>query len=121
MPNSGKAICWIRSNKEGTRLYTSNTADPSISVYDTSDDASEPIEIQRVMLKGQSNAYQITLDPSEDWFYVVSQRNSADLPSTANALHVFSVNEDGMLSEVATSPTPLKVPASSRPQGVLAF
>lgn len=121
VPNSGKAICWIRSNKEGTRLYTSNTADPSISVYDTSDDASEPIEIQRMMLKGQSNAYQITLDPSEDWFYVVSQRNSADLPSTANALHVFSVNEDGMLSEVATSPTPLKVPASSRPQGVLAF
>ncbi len=121
VPNSGKGICWIRSNKEGTRLYTSNTADPSISVYDTSFDPSEPIEIQRVVLNGQSNAYQITLDPSEEWFYVVTQRNSASLPASANALHVLKVADDGTLTEVPSSPTLLNVPASSRPQGVLAF
>ena len=86
VPNTGNGICWIRSNKEGTRLYTSNTADPSISVYDTSIDPSEPIEIQKIVLNGQSNAYQITLDPSEKWFYVVTQRNSASLPASANAL-----------------------------------
>jgi hypothetical protein len=121
VPNSGKGLCWIRSNKAGTRLYTSNTGDPSISVYDTSNDPSEPIEIQRVVLNGQSNSYQITLDPSEEWFYVVTQRNSAALPSTANALHVLKVAGDGTLTEVPSSPTALKVPASSRPQGVLAF
>jgi hypothetical protein len=121
VPNSGKGICWIRSNKEGTRLYTSNTVDPSVSVYDTSHDAAEPIEIQRVVLKGQSNAYQITLDPSEEWFYVVTQRNMTTLPASANALHVLKVDGDGMLTEVDSSPTPLNVPASTRPQGVLAF
>jgi 6-phosphogluconolactonase (cycloisomerase 2 family) len=121
VPNSGKGICWIRSNQAGTRLYTSNTTDPSISVYDTSIDPTEPIEIQRVVLAGQSNVYQITLDPAEEWFYAVTQRNSASLPSTANALHVLKVADDGTLLEVPTSPTPLNVPASSRPQGVVAF
>ena len=121
VPNSGQGLCWIRSNKAGTRLYTSNTADPSISVYDISIDPSEPIEIQRVALKGQSNVYQITLDPAEGWFYAVSQRNSADLPSTANALHVFKIGANGTLTEAPSSPTILPVPASSRPQGVIAF
>ena len=121
VPNSGKGLCWIRSNKAGTRLYTSNTTDPSISVYDTSYDPSEPIEIQRVVLNGQSNVYQITLDPAEEWFYAVSQRNSADLPGTANALHVLKVAPDGTLNEAPSSPTILPVPASTRPQGVLAF
>ena len=121
VPNSGKGICWIRSNKAGTRLYTSNTTDPSISVYDTSIDPSEPIEIQRVVLNGQSNVYQICLDPAEEWFYAVTQRNSAGLPGTANALHVLKIAKDGTLTEAPTSPTILPVPASSRPQGVVAF
>jgi len=121
VPNSGKGLCWIRTNKAGTRLYTSNTVDPSISVYDLTDDPSEPVEIQRVPLKGQSNVYQITLDPAEQFFYAVTQRNSADLPATANALHVFKIGLDGKLAEVPTSPTILPVPASTRPQGVLAF
>jgi hypothetical protein len=121
VPNSGKGLCWIRSNKAGTRLYTSNTGDPSISVYDTSFDPAEPIEIQRVVLNGQSNVFQITLDPAEEWFYAVSQRSSADQPGTANALHVLKILPDGTLEEVTSSPTILPVPASSRPQGVLAF
>ncbi len=121
VPNSGQALCWIRSNKAGTRLYTSNTADSSVSVYDTSKDPSDPIEIQRVVLKGQSNAYQITLDPAEEFFYVVTQRNAASLPGSANALHVLKINPDGKLAEVRTSPTILPVPAANRPQGVLAF
>ena len=121
VPNSGKGICWIRSNKAGTRLYTSNTTDPSISVYDTSIDPSEPIEIQRVVLNGQSNVYQICLDPAEEWFYTVTQRNSAGLPRTANAMHVLKIAKDGTLTEAPTSPMILPVPASSRPQGVVAF
>ena len=80
----------------GTRLYTSNTVDPSISVYDSgTDDPSEPVEIQRVVLKGMSNVYQIALDPAEEFFYAVTQRNSAmALPSTANALHVFKIGPE---------------------------
>ena len=121
VPNSGNAICWLRTNKEGTRLYTSNTADPSLSVYDISGDPSQPVEIQKIMLAGQSNVYQITLDPTEKWLYAVTQRNSADLPASANALHVLRIMQNGTLTEVPTSPTALPVPASSRPQGVIAF
>jgi 6-phosphogluconolactonase (cycloisomerase 2 family) len=121
VPDTGNGICWIRSNKEGTRLYTSNTADPSISVYDIATNPTEPVQIQKVMLKGMSNVYQITLDPAEEFFYAVTQRNSASLPASANALHVLKVEANGLLSEVASSPTLLPVPASTRPQGVLAF
>ena len=121
VPNSGNGLCWIRSNKAGTRLYTSNTADPSLSVYDTSVDPAKPVEIQKVPLKGMSNVYQIALDPAEEFFYAVTQRNSAMLPASANALHVLKIAADGTLAEVPSSPTILPVPASSRPQGVLAF
>ncbi len=121
VPDTGNGICWIRSNKEGTRLYTSNTADPSISVYDISVDPTEPVQIQKVVLNGMSNVYQITLDPDEEFFYAVTQRNSAMLPASANALHVLKIGADGKLTEVPSSPTLLPVPASSRPQGVLAF
>jgi 6-phosphogluconolactonase (cycloisomerase 2 family) len=121
VPDTGNGVCWIRSNKEGTRLYTSNTADPSISVYDISRDPTEPVQIQKVVLNEMSNVYQITLDPAEEFFYAVTQRNSAMLPASANALHVLKIGADGKLTEVPSSPTLLPVPASSRPQGVLAF
>ncbi len=121
VPDSGTGVCWFRTNRAGTRLYASNTTDPSISVYDLSRDPSAPIEIQKVSLRGMSNVYQITLDPAGEFFYAVTQRNSADLPASANALHVLKIGADGKLTEVATSPTILPVPASTRPQGVLAF
>ena len=60
-------------NKAGTRIYTSNTADNSISVYDSERDPEEPAEIQKVTLKGMANAYQIALAPSGKFFYVVTQ------------------------------------------------
>src|SRR5438477_6586183 len=47
VPNSGKAICWIRANGAGTRLYTANTGDNSVSVYDITDPL-HPIEIQHL-------------------------------------------------------------------------
>ena len=120
--NSGQGLCWILVRPDGGRIYTSNTADNSVSVYDSSGrNAGEPIEIQKVTLKGQANAYQIALDPSGKFFYVVTQRNSADLPDSANALHVLSVDGDGLLSEIASSPTVLPVPEGTRPQGVIAF
>jgi hypothetical protein len=121
VPDSGNGVCWVRTNKEGTRLYASNTGDPSISVYDLTIDPTEPIEIQRLVLPGMSNCFQITLDPAEEFFYAVTQRAAATKPASANALHVLKIAADGTLSEVPSSPTLLPVPASSRPQGVLAF
>lgn len=120
VPNSGKAVCWIVVSPDGSRIYTSNTADNSVSVYDASRPA-EPREIQRIALRGTGAAFQIALDPDGKFFYVVTQKSLAGEPATSNALHVLSVDEDGKLQEVDSSPTVLPVPEGSRPQGVVAF
>ena len=62
--NSGKAICWLRTNRAGTRLYTSNTGSSTVSVYDTTDPA-EPKEIQAVRTSGPGALFQLALDPTE--------------------------------------------------------
>ncbi len=125
VPDSGKGVCWILPNKKATRLYTSNTTDPSVSVYDLTQNPAEPIEIQKVNLVSAAGSnpggYQIALDPSENFFHVVSQQFAATSTPQANALHVFAIGSDGKVTEVASSPTVLPVPTMTRPQGVVAF
>ncbi len=125
VPNSGHGVCWLLVNREATRLYASNTGDPSISVYDISGDAAEPLEIQKVNLKvaagSNPGGFQIALDPSEGFLHVVAQQSSPASTPAANALHVLRVAGDGTLAEVPSSPTALPVPALVRPQGVVAF
>jgi len=121
VPNSGQAICWILANADGSRLYTTNTADNSVSVYDSSSDPTTPVEIQKVTLQGMGNSFQLALDSTGKFLHVVTQRASAVLPPSANALHVLSVGSDGRLTEVPSSPTVLPVANLVRPQGVAAF
>ncbi len=118
-PSSGKGMCWIVVNRAATRLYTSNTADNSISVYSLANPAA-PVEIQKITLNGPGEAYQIHLDGDEKFFYAITQKNAATEPDASNALHTLTVDGDGKLAEVATSPTVLNVPAGTRPQGVVA-
>ena len=47
--NSGKAICWLRANRAGTRLYSANTGSSTVSVYDTTD-PDEPKEFRPSIL-----------------------------------------------------------------------
>ena len=119
VPNSGKAICWIRSNANGTRLYTVNTGDNSISVYDTTAPLF-PVEIQHLILKGVGSAFQITPDPREGYLYVVTQRAAPSIPlGQGNTLHVLTVDKlTGKVSD--TSFVNLPVPQGTRPQGVAA-
>jgi 6-phosphogluconolactonase (cycloisomerase 2 family) len=117
VPNSGKAICWIRSNATGTRLYTSNTGDSSISVYDSSFPL-QPVEIQHLKLKGVGNPLQIMVDPRGDFLYVVTQRANASIPlGEGNTLHVLRIKKvTGRLD--GDSFVELSVPPGTRPQGV---
>jgi 6-phosphogluconolactonase (cycloisomerase 2 family) len=125
VPNSGHGVCWLRVNKEGTRLYASNTGDPSITVYDISRDPSEPLEIQKVNLNSvpgsNPGGFQIELDPTGSFLHVVTQQSAANSTVAANAVHVFEVAPEGTISEVASSPTVLPVPNLTRPQGLVAF
>ncbi|MGH8138801.1 MAG: lactonase family protein [Steroidobacteraceae bacterium] len=121
VPDSGAAVCWIRLNLEGTRLYASNTGDHTISVFDTSDPL-KPVEMQRLTLKGVGGGFQIELDPRGRTLYAVSQRDSAKIPlGQGNNLHVMKVLRDGRLREQEDSPLALPVPGNIRPQGLATF
>lgn len=121
VPNSGHAICWLLLNKNATRLYTSNTGDPSISVYDLTPDPAAPVEIQRVNLRSAGNCFQFALDSSEQFLHVVTQQSAPTQDVSANAISVLKVDHNGMLTEVPSSPTFLPVPNLVRPQGVAAL
>jgi 6-phosphogluconolactonase (cycloisomerase 2 family) len=121
VPDSGHGVCWLTINKNATRLYASNTGDPSISVYDISQDAGMPIEIQTLKYDSTGGGFQFALDSTGNFLHVVTQQSAPTSDATANAIHVFKVAPDGTLSEVPSSPTLLPVRNLVRPQGVVAL
>jgi DNA-binding beta-propeller fold protein YncE len=110
----------LRTNRAGTRLYTANTGSFTVSVYDTTDPA-EPNEIQAIQTSGPGALFQLALDPTERFLYVIGQRGSHAAPG--NTLHVLAVDdEDGTLTEVPSSPVPITLQSpDARPQGVAVF
>jgi len=117
VPNSGQAICWIRINRAGTRLYTSDTATNSISVYDLTD-AENPVQIQELNLSGQGNVLQISLSTDEKSLYALSSRGDASIPEgQGNVLHVLTIRENGKVVE-SEAPVVFHEPNDTRPQGV---
>jgi 6-phosphogluconolactonase (cycloisomerase 2 family) len=121
VPVSGQLPCWVLLNRAATRLYTSNTLDPSISVFDISGDPSTPREIQTVKLRSTGNSVQFALDSTETFLHVVTQGQSLTSPPSSNAMNVLAVASDGTLAEVASSPNILPVAKMVRPQGVKAL
>ena len=121
VPDTGMGPCWAIVNNAGTRLYASNTADSSVSVYDISRDPTHPVEIQHVVLRTTGSCFQFKLDSTQKFLHVVTQGTSLTSPATANGLNVLSVAADGTLTEVPSSPTILPVGPMVRPQGVAAL
>jgi 6-phosphogluconolactonase (cycloisomerase 2 family) len=144
--NSGQDICWVLVNKAGTRLYTvnnlprneANDVAATVSIYDISGDkAEEPVEIGRLQLplpggwfvnnrmvkQPNSTAFQMDLDPTENFLYVINQRINQTDENTSkegNILHTLKVDESGMLEVVASRHLRQDgVPYHSRPQGVV--
>ncbi len=126
VPNPGRAACWIAINKAGTRLYTSNAASGDITVYDIGTDAQTPRQIQLVNVTAvagvaglNGNPWNVELDSSNEFLYLLTPRNLGSTPAgQGNALHVFMVNGDGMLTEVPNSAVSLEVPNGVNPQGL---
>ena len=118
VPNTGQAICWLRVNRSGTRLYSSDTGSNSISVYDLSL-PEEPREIQNLVLSGLGNALQFSLSSDEKYLYALSSRGSATIPDGAgNVLHVLAVGSDGAVTELTDAAVNFHLPSGVRPQGV---
>ena len=117
VPNDGKGICWLRTNKSGSRLYTTDTASNQISVYDTTD-AEYPVEIQTYTLSGRGQAFQLSLSEDGEHIYALSQRSDPSLPvGVGNVLHSLVIKTDGTVDETA-SPVALNEPNGARPQGI---
>jgi len=119
VPNSGKLVCWFTTNKAGTRLYTSNPGDNSVSVYDIEQDPTTPVEIQNIKLKGSGGGANITLDRTESFLEVLGQGNPPNV-ADGNVLNVLKVNpKDGTVSEVSSSPVSLPSVDNSVPLGIV--
>jgi 6-phosphogluconolactonase (cycloisomerase 2 family) len=123
VPDTGHGPCWLIINKSATRLYASNTGDPSVGVFDISTDPKTPIQIQNVVLNNTfgGGGFEFALDSTNQWLHVIGQQSSASATVQANALHTFKVAADGTLTEVPSSPTLFPVPNLVRPQGVAAL
>ncbi|ALF53804.1 hypothetical protein ACX27_14635 [Nostoc piscinale CENA21] len=120
VPNSGRAICWLVTNRAGTRLYTTNPGDNSVTVYDIGRDPSTPVEIQRVVLRGEmgTGTAQLALDSTESFLHVVSQ---PAISVANNRISVLRVNRyDGTVTEVPSSPQLIPSVNNSFPQGIVA-
>lgn len=121
VPNTGAAICWLRTNSAGTRLYSTDTITNSVSVYDLSD-PENPVEIQNLVLSGVGNVLQFSLSTDEQFLYALSSRGSASIPEgKGNILHVLKIASDGTVAETDTAAVVFALPAGTRPQGVLSI
>jgi 6-phosphogluconolactonase (cycloisomerase 2 family) len=119
--DSGQVVCWLLTNREGTRLYASNTGDPSLTVYDIKTDPLNPRELQKIKLNSMGGAYQIALSPDQKYFVVLTQRYQAMTPQgNGNELHVLHLDHGGLLvgQEQITN---LALPQDVRPQGLVIF
>jgi hypothetical protein len=117
VPNAGQGICWIRGNRRGTRLYTTDTTTNQVSVYDSTD-AEDPVEIQTLTLAGVGNAFQLSLSNDGRFLYVLSQRAATTIPDgQGNVLHSLAVKDDGTLEEIGAGIV-FDLPSGTRPQGV---
>jgi len=146
IPNSGQDICWLRVNRDGTRLYAVNNLPraeqmddaSTITVFDISGKKAErPEEIDRIALpmplgtfvnnrnapQPNSTAFQLDIDPSGKLLWVLAQRidqtgnNSSD---KGNILHVLKIDRNGKLT-VANSRHLGQdgVHPTARPQGIV--
>ncbi len=117
-PNSGAALCWLRTSSDGQFLYTANTGDHSMSVYDLANPAS-PVEIQHVVVGGTGGVEQFSLTPDGHFLYLLEQVNSPASVAEGNRLFVLEVDADtGLLKLLDNLTTVLPVPGDTRSFGV---
>lgn len=124
--------CWLRVNKAGTRLYTLNTGQNSVSVFDLAN-PQQPVMLQTLALKMpgplfdtmgppgllvSSRPFHLAFAPDEQTLLVVSQYATPIFTTNYNYIHSLPIASDGRLSE-PTEPVQPPMPATARPQGAV--
>ncbi len=115
--NPGLQVCWMTSNKLGTRLYTTETNSNSITVYDiTGANFTKPKELQHLPLLPGGLATNVKIDPTGSYLYVLGLNDPPG--GVGNYLHVLNISSaDGSVTETV-SPTAIPVPSGEIPQGL---
>jgi hypothetical protein len=122
----GTAVCWVRVNHAGTRLYTSNTGSHTVDTLDITHNPALPIDLSNSAPIGGPNGtatFELEVDPTDDFVFVVSDSNAvggtattppSTLATMPNKLHVLGVSADGnSLTEIGTgTPIPTVNPAA---------
>jgi 6-phosphogluconolactonase (cycloisomerase 2 family) len=127
---AGKAACWIRTNKSGSRMYVLNSGENTVTVYNSTN-ASSPSLLQKFTLKESGPLYTVpglgeltTSEPfslafstDEKILYIVNQHTNKDFSiGNYNYLHYLDVSDNGLLSETSI-PIQIPVPNTVRPKG----
>ncbi len=120
--NSGAAVCWLHVSKDSLHLYTANTGDHSISVYDLTR-PEQPVERQHLVLNNAAGGvFDFALSPDERFLYAVEEESSPAASGLSNQVHILSIDHaTGQVAEIAASPLKLPVAAGTRPQGVVVY
>jgi len=115
-----KLPCWTAVNTAGTRLYTDNAGNDTVSVFDIATDPRHPRQLQTLRLRSAGNPWNNALDPAGRFLFVLNPRavNFID-PGKGNAVDSLRVNADGTLTELKTSPVAIPVSTDTQPQGLL--
>lgn len=71
--------CWTLLNQDGTRLYTANAGNNTMSVFDLTD-PTNPKPLQTLHLHGDGNPWDIRMDPSGKLIFLVDPRARMNVP-----------------------------------------
>lgn len=72
----------------------------------------------RVPSRFPSAAFQLALDPTYRWLYVVNHATSVTSYPEGNNIHILGIHPDGTVAELKFSPVLLPVPANVNPTGI---
>lgn len=131
--DAGPAACWVRTTKDGRYTYVLNSADNTISMYNSSNPKaltslgkltlknSGPIYMAMGMPFTTSEPFSFDFSTDEEYMVVVNQHTNPDFSiGNYNFLHVVKVADDGTLSEPG-EPLQIPVPNTVRPRGVAVY
>jgi 6-phosphogluconolactonase (cycloisomerase 2 family) len=113
--------CWTLVNRTGTRLYTANAGNNTVSVFSLSD-PSDPLPIQTLHLRGNGNPWDMRFDATQKIIFLIDPRARMNVPPGAGqGLHTLLVRADGALTEPTYSPVPVPVGRDVNPFGMAVF
>jgi DNA-binding beta-propeller fold protein YncE len=120
IPNPNSFLpCWTHVNAQGTRLYSGNAGSDNLTVFDISQDPSDPRPIQSVALDAPGNPWNFEIDPTGHVIFLLDMRAVRQIPAgKGNQLHALRIGPNGLLTEERSSPVKIPVPTGTNPIGL---